>query len=226
MPFSKIARCVAIGGVFVCLIGQAQERNEPPDRGGLESWDAARRYAPPNAGELQQTAWLEPTPSAPSAGPGDRGVPHPSAPERRSEPIPLRPPSHSSQSGPAAPGPLASGPRTLISVLGSLGAVLGLFFLLAWAMRRGSSGSPALLPQEALEVLGRAPLAGRQQVHLVRLGSKLVLVSVSPTGVETLSEITEPDEVQRLVALCRQGQTNSAALMFRQALDRFAAREE
>ncbi len=101
-----------------------------------------------------------------------------------------------------------------------------MFFLLAWAMRRGASGSPGLLPHEALEVLGRAPLAGRQQVHLVRLGNKLVLVSVSAAGIEPLSEVTEPDEVQRLVALCRQGQTNSAALMFRQALDRFAAREE
>ncbi len=75
-------------------------------------------------------------------------------------------------------------------------------------------------------MLGRAPLAGRQQVHLVRLGSKLVLVSVSQAGIETLSEVTDPDEVQRLVALCRQGHANSAAVMFRQALDRFAGREE
>jgi flagellar biogenesis protein FliO len=114
----------------------------------------------------------------------------------------------------------------VVSVGGSLGAVLGLFFLLAWAMRRGVPGAVGLLPAEALEVLGRAPLAGRQQVHLVRLGSKLVLVSVSPTGTETLSEVTEPDEVQRLIAICRQTHTTSAASMFRQALDRFATHKE
>jgi hypothetical protein len=82
-------------------------------------------------------------------------------------------------------------------------------------------GSIGLLPREALEVLGRAPLAGRQQVHLVRLGSKLVLISVTPAGAEALSEVTEPDEVQRLVGLCRQGQSASATSMFRQALERF-----
>lgn len=226
MPLSKTARCLAIGGVFLCLIAQAQERNDPPDRGLRESWDAARHDDPASTGEPRQTAWLEPTSSTPAAKPLDRGVERPSVPGRRTEPIPLRPPSHSHQGGPAASGALANGPRTWVSVVGSLGAVLGLFFLLAWAMRRGASGSSALLPNEALEVLGRAPLAGRQQVHLVRLGSKLVLVSVSQAGVEPLSEVTEPDEVQRLVALCRQGQPHSAALMFRQALDRFAAREE
>jgi len=225
MPFSKTARRLAILGVFWCLLGQAEERNEAPERGNFESWDTARRYVPTNAGEHQQTAWLEPT-APPPARPSDRGVKPLSAPDRRENPIPLRPPSKSLPNGAATLAPSASGPPTLISVVGSLGAVLGLFFLLAWAMRRGASGSPTLLPKEALEVLGRAPLAGRQQVYLVRLGNKLVLVSVSPAGVETLSEVTEPDEVQRLVAICLQGQPNSAALMFRQALDRFAAREE
>jgi flagellar biogenesis protein FliO len=225
MPFSKTARRLAILGVFWCLFGQAEERNGAPGIGNPESWDSAQRYAPSNAGEHQQTAWLEPT-APPSARPSDRDVKPLSAPDRRENPIPLRPPSKSLPNGAATLAPSASGPRMLISVVGSLGAVLGLFFVLAWAMRRGASGSPALLPKEALEVLGRAPLAGRQQVYLVRLGNKLLLVSVSQAGVETLSEVTEPDEVQRLAGLCLQRQTNSAVLMFRQALDRFAAHEE
>lgn len=227
MPFSKIARCLAIVGVFSCLIGQAQERDDLPDRGrrGFESWDSVQRHDREASGQHRQAVWLEPTSSPTSPGPADRGVAPPLAPERR-EPIPLRPPSHAFQAGPAGQPSAANGPRTLISVLGSLGAVLGLFFLLAWALRRNASGAPGILPNEALEVLGRAPLAGRQQVHLVRLGSKLVLVSVSQAGIEPLSEVTEPDEVQRLVALCRQGQSNSASVMFRQALDRFAARED
>ena len=58
--------------------------------------------------------------------------------------------------------------------------------------RRGSRGS------------GRAPLAGRQHVHLLRCGSKLLLVSVTPGGAETLTEVTDPAEVDRLAGLCRQ----------------------
>jgi flagellar biogenesis protein FliO len=104
--------------------------------------------------------------------------------------------------------------------------VLGLFFLFAWVMRRGVPGTVAPLPREVVEVLGRAPLAGRQQVHLLRLGGKLVLVSVTPAGAETLSEVTEPDEVQRLVGLCRQGHPASATSLFRHALEHFGRKTE
>ena len=85
----------------------------------------------------------------------------------------------------------------------SLGIVVGLFLLVSWAVRRGMPKGPAMLPPEAVEVLGRAPLVGRQHVHLIRCGHKLVLVSVSPTSVDTLTEITEPAEVNRLAGLCQ-----------------------
>ena len=149
-----------------------------------------------------------------------------STPDGRGAAIPLRPPAHPDRSSPLRPAVPQSGLHTLVAVVGSLGAVLGLFFVFAWAMRRGMPGTIAFLPREALEVLGRAPLAGRQQVHLVRLGSKLVLISVTPTGAETLSEVTEPDEVQRLVGLCRQEAPASATSLFRQALERFGRQEE
>ena len=85
----------------------------------------------------------------------------------------------------------------------SLGIVLGLFLLVVWSVRRGMPQGAGLLPTEAVEVLGRAPIAGRQNVHLVRCGNKIVLLNVSATSVETLTEISDPDEVQRLYELCR-----------------------
>jgi len=159
----------------------------------------------------------------PEPQPGDRGGEGRSAPDGRAAAIPLKPPSRSDRSNPLAPGAPSSGLRTMVTVGGSLAIVLGLFFVLAWIMRRGMPGSIALLPREAVEVLGRAPLAGRQQVHLIRLGNKLVLISVTPAGAEALSEVTDTEEVQRLVALCRQGQPASATSMFRQALERFGS---
>ena len=92
----------------------------------------------------------------------------------------------------------------MATVGGSLAVVLGLFLLVAWVMRKASPRSSSALPGEVFEVLGRAPLAGRQQVHLLRCGSKLLLVSITPAATETLTEVTDPVEVDRLAGLCRQ----------------------
>jgi flagellar biogenesis protein FliO len=130
--------------------------------------------------------------------------------------LPLPPPGNTPQKtdGPAAGN--RSGLASGSAVVGSLAVVLGLFFVLAWAMRRTAPRGSMLLPTEVVEVLGRAPLASRQQVHLVRCGTKLLLVSVSPTGAETLTEITDPDEVTRLAGLCRQAHPDSVTATFRQ----------
>ena len=110
---------------------------------------------------------------------------------------------------------LASGSVT--TMLGSLGVVVGLFLLVVWVFKRSMPRTSMLLPSEAVEVLGRTPLAPRQFAHLVRCGNKLLLVSISPGGAETLSEITDPEEVDRLIALC-QG-TRTAGPGFRQVFE-------
>ena len=83
-------------------------------------------------------------------------------------------------------------------------------------MRRRAGWRP--LPNEVVECLGRAPLTGRQQVQLLRLGKKLVLVAVTATDARTLSEITDPLEVDRLSGLCQQTRPESITASFRQVL--------
>jgi flagellar biogenesis protein FliO len=124
------------------------------------------------------------------------------------------------------PGSRPDGPTSLLTVGSSLAVVLGLFLLVAWAVKRAMPGRSGLLPTEVVEVLGRASLGARQQVHLVRCGSKLLLVSATPGGMETLTEIAEPDEVQRLAALCRQTQPGSTTAAFRQVFQQLAAGAE
>jgi flagellar biogenesis protein FliO len=119
---------------------------------------------------------------------------------------------------PTAKSPLPS----LLTMFGALGLVLGLFFLTAWAFRRGLPTGAALLPREVVEVLGRVPLAGRQQASLLRFGNKLVLVSITPGGAETISEITEPLEVDRLAGLCREANPDSSSTTFRKVFQQFA----
>jgi len=117
------------------------------------------------------------------------------------------------------------GSRTLgaiVSVLVSLGIVLGLFFLIAWLMKRGLPTAARRLPSEVVEVLGRAPLAGRQQMHVLRFGNKLLLVCASPSGVDTLGEITDPVEIDRVAGLCQQTEPFSATSAFKQVLGQLA----
>jgi flagellar biogenesis protein FliO len=114
------------------------------------------------------------------------------------QPLPLGPPSSDARAdarwGKAPP---------LVTAAASLGIVLGLFLLVVWVARRGTSKTTALLPREAFEILGRAPLIGRQDVQLIHCGNKILLVYASPGGAQTLTEITDPTEVERLVVACQ-----------------------
>lgn len=96
----------------------------------------------------------------------------------------------------------------------ALATVLGLFLLCAGLVRRGAKRATGQLPDEVVSVLGRVPLAARQFAELVRVGNKLVLLSVTSAGAEPLTEITDPAEIDRLVGLCRQGQKGSSTEEF------------
>ena len=110
---------------------------------------------------------------------------------------------------------------SVMTGLASLAVVLGLFFAVAWALRRGMPPGAAMLPREAVEVLGKTPLAGRQHAHLLRCGNKVLLVYLAQGVAETLTEITDPLEVDRLVGLCRQSHPQSTTASFRQILQQF-----
>jgi flagellar biogenesis protein FliO len=133
----------------------------------------------------------------------------------------LAPKSTSSRQPLARPAAASPG-RALGTVAGSLGLVLGLFLVVSWCLQRTSPKRGQRLPKEAVELLGQAPLTVRQQMQLVRVGSKLLLLALSPAGAETLTEITEPAEVEHLLALCRKTQPGSASVTFQQTLSQLA----
>jgi flagellar biogenesis protein FliO len=126
----------------------------------------------------------------------------------------------------AEPGKRADGLSSAMTVAGSLAMVLGIFFLVVWVFRRVSPNASTALPAEAFEVLGRAPLANRQQAMMLRCGNKLLLVCAGVADTKTLTEITDPAEVDRLVGLCRQGRSGGAAAAFRQVFRQKEDRDE
>ena len=105
--------------------------------------------------------------------------------------------------------------QPLITVASSLAVVLGLFFLAIWLFRRTAPRQSVRLPGEVFEFLGRAPLAGRQEMQLLRLGQKLLLLAVTPSSAQTLTEITDPDEVNRLSGICLNHSPSRIAHSFR-----------
>lgn len=108
--------------------------------------------------------------------------------------------------------------QAMTTVLSGLAIVIGLFLAFAWLTKRAAPKSMQALPGEVVEVLGRAPLNSKQQMQLVRLGNRLLLLAMSTDSAETLAEISDPAEVDRLTAICRQNAPGSVTDTFRQVL--------
>lgn len=106
----------------------------------------------------------------------------------------------------------------IFTALSSLALVTSLLALVVWAARRSMPQAAAPLPGEVVQVLGRAPLAHRQHMHLVRVGNKLLLLCVTPQGAETLTEIVDPAQVEQLAAACERQRPGSISATFKQVL--------
>lgn len=91
---------------------------------------------------------------------------------------------------------------------------------LQWLRRHGPAVLRAL-PNEALEPLGQRVLSRGVAVHLVRCGSRMLLLGVGPDGVRTLAEIQDPVEVDLLAGACRRRDESSGGMgAFAQLLQR------
>ncbi|MAT70036.1 MAG: hypothetical protein CMJ58_10990 [Planctomycetaceae bacterium] len=136
--------------------------------------------------------------------------------------------ANSAQLGQTASGPRPELPFTLpagaslTTAATGLAAVVALFLVCAWLFRRASPQRTGALPAEAFALLGAAPIAGRHVAQLVRLGNKLLLLSITADGVQTLAEITDPAEVDRLTGLCTASAVHGPTAEFEQVLAQLA----
>ncbi len=103
-----------------------------------------------------------------------------------------------------------------------LAIVVGLFLACMWMLRRSGPKATSPLPQEAVAVLGRVPLAARNFAHLLQVGNKLVLVAITPEGVSPITEITDPIEVQRVLGLCMRNHKQSTTAEFHNVLQQLS----
>jgi flagellar biogenesis protein FliO len=90
----------------------------------------------------------------------------------------------------------------ITKMLSSLAIVLGGYFAFVWVVRKFNPGANSQLPPDVVQVLGKTPFGTRQTLQVVRLGSKLVLLLNGADGTFPMGEVTDPDEVNRLTAMC------------------------
>ena len=141
-------------------------------------------------------------------------------PGRKYEPIPLRQPDEQVEQG--SPGFTFKAPEGVVrNTAVSLGLVLILFLGVAWFVKRAQPQSHAMLPTGVVEVLGRMPISQKQQLQLVRMGPKLLLVSSTGTGMQTLGEISDPNQVEQMVAMCQANRAGGITQSFRQVMGQF-----
>jgi flagellar biogenesis protein FliO len=96
----------------------------------------------------------------------------------------------------------------VISVVASLLIVISVFLILMVLFRKISPNAVQSLPKEVFENLGKTFLSQKLQVHLLRLGNRLILVSATNDTLTPITEITDPDEVVTVLGMCRQLNNN------------------
>jgi flagellar biogenesis protein FliO len=132
-----------------------------------------------------------------------------------SEPIPMKSSSENQPARIAAPrSPWSATLSTVFSLL----LVMFLFLGATFVLRKSQPKQFQKLPKDVVEVLGRTSIAPRQNLVVVRFGSKLVLVSQQPGETRTIAEIQDTNEVGRLAGLCESHRPESISNSFRDVL--------
>ncbi len=78
---------------------------------------------------------------------------------------------------------------------------------------------------DAVKILARHYLSGKQSICLVRTGRRVLLVGITPDRINTLSEITDADEVASLIGSAERGRPGSFTKMFGKLTERDIADE-
>ena len=96
--------------------------------------------------------------------------------------------------------PVRTGLGSLWTTLGALAAVLIGVVAATRCLRRLTGRPGASLPSHAFDVVGSRRLDAQSSIHLVRIGRRIVAVGSSAAGVQPLTVINDPLEVEELLS--------------------------
>ena len=173
------------------------------------TYPAEPRYAPPG-GQPRQNG-------SPAVIPAGHATTHSSPPAGST--FPARKPATGlriSRDGDSSSGSSGESPGRRSSAGGlwtSFASLAALVLVLVGGARLWKKHGPqhaTAVPTEAVEILGRRPLDVRHSVVLVRLGSRILVLGSGPGGLQTLTELSDPVEVDFLAGQCRRQDSESA----------------
>lgn len=138
--------------------------------------------------------------------------------QRLTAPSDARPLGARRQAVVTEPATTQSNSSSVLTVLMALGFVIGLIFLLRAGMRKMLGTSAAVSSSSVVQVLTRVAVAPRNHVVLLRVGGRILVVSDSPSGMRTLSQIDAPEEVADILTAVSSAKSNSVTAGFGQML--------
>jgi flagellar biogenesis protein FliO len=107
-----------------------------------------------------------------------------------------------------------------------LGAVISLILFFKWGARRFMPGGVASGHSRAIQVISRTVVSPKQQLMLVKVGRRLVLVANTGAGMNSICEIRDEQEVAELLGQvsAEQGDSVSKAFgsLFRREEEKFS----
>jgi flagellar biosynthetic protein FliO len=89
-----------------------------------------------------------------------------------------------------------------------------------WALRRFGASSRLLGTGGPIQLLGRRPLGVRQELLIVAVGRRALVLGSTSAGLSTLAEITNPDELAALRAEAPERRVDSERRAFGESLRR------
>ncbi len=98
--------------------------------------------------------------------------------------------------------------------------VLGLIAGMALLLRRFLPNQRLLTGSAAIEIVARTGLSSKQQLVLVKMGGRLVLLGVSAERINPLSEVVDPDEVATLIGAAAGDRPGSMRRAFADSFER------
>jgi flagellar biogenesis protein FliO len=96
----------------------------------------------------------------------------------------------------------------------ALGAVVSLILFFKWGARRFMIGGVASGQSRAIQIISRTIVSPKQQLMLVKVGRRLVLVANTGAGMNSICEIRDEQEVAELLGQVSAEQGDSVSKAF------------
>jgi len=162
-----------------------------------EGWAATESAGQVNrsTAEFAAEATTHPPTVAPAAATGST-LAHATSAPLPSTGTPLSPPSARPRTL-RAPSVMT---RSMAWNAARVGAVLALFGVWVFLQRMWLTRRQAGNGEGVVHVIGKVALDARQQLHFVRVGRRLLVLLQGPQGMQHVTEIDDPEEVEKVLA--------------------------